>query len=414
MDLQRLGETVKALRKRRGLTQSQLAGEELTKGYISQIEHGRIAPSIRTLGLLASRLGCSLADLMGPGLATDVLDEAENAFLEGDLNGAWTRLEQLAGARELIPRYLVLAADIGARLGKDRTPELISLAMEEGSLSNTDRARVYNAWGLYLAAQGNADEALERFEKARELLENGTADIPLKLRVLSNCGNFQLRAGRQREALARFQESLDLSRRAGVHLSDGAIYSTLGVIYRKLGDMAQAEDALRRALYYFRADGDQLMEGGCLHNLGIVYRHLAKLPEAEEYFRQALRIFTPGNSGRSGTLFELSQVLVQQERIAEAYELMEQIKPAQLPDGDRLRYPLIMARCQRQLGHPDQAVETLRTSAAVIRSAAQELQVEAAKEEAFALMELGRVQEAQETINRSMHLMGSGNGGTSD
>ena len=412
MDLQRLGETVKALRKRRGLTQSQLAGEELTKGYISQIEHGRIAPSIRTLGLLASRLGCSVADLMGPGLANDVLDEAESAFLQGDLNGGWSRLEQLTGARELIPRYLVLAAEIGARLGKDRTPELINLAMAEGTLSNTDRARVYNAWGLYLAAQGNPEDALERFEKARELLEGGTADIPLKLRVLSNCGNFQARLGRQREALARLQECLEISRRSGIHLSDGAIYTTLGVVYRRLGDQAQAEDALRRALSYYRADGDKQMEGGCLHNLGIVYRNMAKLQEAEECFRQALKIFTPGNSGRSNTLFELSQVLVEQERIAEAYELLEQINPSQLNAGDKPRYPLMKARCQRQLGHPDQAVETLQSAAAVLKTAPQDLQVEVAKEEAFALMELGRVQEAQEAINRSMQLMGKAAGGS--
>ena len=51
-----LGQRIRSRRKELGFTQSQLGGEELTKGFISLIERGRTKPSIETLILLAGRL----------------------------------------------------------------------------------------------------------------------------------------------------------------------------------------------------------------------------------------------------------------------------------------------------------------------------------------------------------------------
>ena len=51
-----LGGRIRARRKELGLTQSQLGGDELTKGFISLIEKDRAKPSIETLILLARRL----------------------------------------------------------------------------------------------------------------------------------------------------------------------------------------------------------------------------------------------------------------------------------------------------------------------------------------------------------------------
>ena len=46
----RIGEKIKDLRNKNGLTQQELADRaELTKGYISQLERGQVAPSVVTL-----------------------------------------------------------------------------------------------------------------------------------------------------------------------------------------------------------------------------------------------------------------------------------------------------------------------------------------------------------------------------
>jgi len=55
--VKRIGARIRSRRKELGLTQKQLAGDEFTKSFISQVELGRTAPSIETLAVLADRLG---------------------------------------------------------------------------------------------------------------------------------------------------------------------------------------------------------------------------------------------------------------------------------------------------------------------------------------------------------------------
>ena len=60
---QNIGKRIKELRNRNGLTQQELADRtELTKGYISQLERGQVAPSVVTLFDLIECLGTTAAD----------------------------------------------------------------------------------------------------------------------------------------------------------------------------------------------------------------------------------------------------------------------------------------------------------------------------------------------------------------
>lgn len=59
-----LGEKIRTLRKEKKLTQSELAGRELTKSMLSQIENGKATPSMKTLHYLADKLGCDASFLL--------------------------------------------------------------------------------------------------------------------------------------------------------------------------------------------------------------------------------------------------------------------------------------------------------------------------------------------------------------
>ncbi|CAM4321784.1 DNA-binding protein [Bacillus manliponensis] len=59
-----LGEKIRTLRKEKKLTQSTLAGEELTKSMLSQIENGKATPSMKTLQYIADKLGCEPSFLL--------------------------------------------------------------------------------------------------------------------------------------------------------------------------------------------------------------------------------------------------------------------------------------------------------------------------------------------------------------
>src|ERR687886_2168207 len=93
-----LGARVRAARLERGMSQAQLAGDELTKGFISQLESGSVRPSIRSLQLIASRLGRSLDYFLGDEPLSlqkriEFLDLAAQAAFE---RSDWTELERVA------------------------------------------------------------------------------------------------------------------------------------------------------------------------------------------------------------------------------------------------------------------------------------------------------------------------------
>lgn len=61
-----LGQRIRQLRTRRGLTQQDLAGEDYSKSYISAIEQGKTRPSLEALQRIASRLEVAAGQLLDP------------------------------------------------------------------------------------------------------------------------------------------------------------------------------------------------------------------------------------------------------------------------------------------------------------------------------------------------------------
>ena len=77
------GELVKSYRLSLGLTQGEVAAElDVTPGYISNVENGRTAMSLRILTYYAKLLGVSLDSLVG-NLTPDYKETAlDNALLD--------------------------------------------------------------------------------------------------------------------------------------------------------------------------------------------------------------------------------------------------------------------------------------------------------------------------------------------
>jgi len=59
-----LGERIREARLERGMTQADLAADDYTRAFISLVEHDRVSPSLKTLQLLASRLGKPISSFL--------------------------------------------------------------------------------------------------------------------------------------------------------------------------------------------------------------------------------------------------------------------------------------------------------------------------------------------------------------
>lgn len=96
-----IGSKIRVLRLERGLSQRQLAGKEMSRGFISMLECGRTLPSERTLRILAQRLGKPVgffrrrAPEDGTGVVQTLIEDASRKAESGHIDEAIAALEQV-------------------------------------------------------------------------------------------------------------------------------------------------------------------------------------------------------------------------------------------------------------------------------------------------------------------------------
>lgn len=95
----KLGERIRELRTRLGITQKELAGDKITRNMLSLIESGNASPSVSTLLYIAERLGTSAGYFFtsteedeGRYFKLSVIDELKTRFREKDYRECETLL----------------------------------------------------------------------------------------------------------------------------------------------------------------------------------------------------------------------------------------------------------------------------------------------------------------------------------
>jgi transcriptional regulator with XRE-family HTH domain len=141
-----IGEKIKKLRKELKLTQSQLAGDEMTKSMLSQIENNVARPSMKNLQYLASKLNKSVSYFLD-----------EEAEVEFDEKSKFS-IEIINDKLKEISKF------IEERKGKEAEKEICKLLQEH---TFNKKSKIYADIIYYL---GRSLNLLERFDEAEEKL----------------------------------------------------------------------------------------------------------------------------------------------------------------------------------------------------------------------------------------------------
>src|SRR3954464_6160752 len=94
----RFGERLRQARRDARMSQTKLAGEELSASYVSLLESGKRQPSTEVTRMLAKRLGCTVESLVGESADGDrrivelEIAYAQLAINHGEVESARTRL----------------------------------------------------------------------------------------------------------------------------------------------------------------------------------------------------------------------------------------------------------------------------------------------------------------------------------
>ena len=305
------GGRLRAARLRAGLTQSGLAGDRYTKGYLSALENGLSRPSVAALDFLAGRLGLSASDLLdGP---TDRWSrvEADLRLAAGDWQAALDAFDTLLDGevnRDRRASIQMGRAEAFARL--DRPTECVAAAAEAATAfldahqdAEAAMARYWQASGLYRLE--NADEARALLRTVLEVTRSGVAVEPdLEVRALIGLAMVDSREGRPARALSYLEEA-----RARVDRLDGrrraAFLESLAISYRESGDYEAAASLATQAIAWFRQAEDELEVAMLDNELALTLLALGSFERARTHATAAhARMSALGNEVRLANVIE--------------------------------------------------------------------------------------------------------------
>src|SRR6266536_1443775 len=258
-----------------------------------------------------------------------------------------------------------------------------------------DKYRVA-AWALFREAaplgQGTLEQRRKGIEKYQEALElyRRAGDRGGEAETLHNIGLVYSSFGETRKALEKYNEALPIRRAAGDRRGEAATLHNLGVVYRALGETQKALEKYNEALPIRRAAGDRRGEATTLHSIGEVYRALGETGKALEKFNEALslRRAVGDRRGEAQTLNSIGAVYRSLGETGKALEIYNEALPLFQLIGERTGEAVALlgiARVEQQRGNLTQARQTSEQAVSMIESLRVDIAGQALRTSFFAL-----------------------------
>ncbi|MER6735911.1 helix-turn-helix domain-containing protein [Streptomyces puniciscabiei] len=279
------GSRLRKLRQSRGLSQTALAGDGMSTGYLSRLESGARQPTERAVAYLAERLGLDVADFeepaggslanalslvasTGSGTAMETLREALAAEGHEAPVLRWQALWQLAGQRRLQ----------GDHAGeREYLEELVQLGDAVGLTAL--RVRGLTRLARCLRSLGDINDALDAAMTAHHLAREDDLEVEDRAAVLLALVSVEGEAGRTPDARAHVDELVELVAGRSDALWAEAMW-TAAVVRVRQGDHTAAQAYLEEALEKFASGEDLVLWLRLRLTAGRL--HLEKLPPDPE------------------------------------------------------------------------------------------------------------------------------------
>jgi tetratricopeptide (TPR) repeat protein len=337
-----LPQRLRDLRLAAGLSQAELAGDDLSASYVSLIEAGKRTPTTDALTVLAKRLGCTVDQLVS-GVDGRSREEArlELAYAELALNSG--------EAEEAERRLRVLLSDAAV----SATPELLAAA----SL----------ALAKALEARGLLEQAIAAYEQLLPGPQEDPADGWLSL-VVALCRCYR-EAGDLTHSVELAERALARASTLGLAGSDEEIElaATLVAAYHERGDVTRARLLASQVVSRAERAGSARARGAAYWNASLVASAHGRTREALQLAERALALYAEQDNARSlGRLHSAYAWLLLRQPTPAAAEALAQLEAASAALAETgsqvdLAYcDIEAARALLELGRHDEAVDRAR------------------------------------------------------
>lgn len=267
-----IGERIKALRKQKKMTQTQLAEGIVTKSMLSMIENGKAEASMRSLRELASRLDVSMQQLLTDpkevelqslveklefeemqliSLPDQKIREMLKPYLQEEMNSVWQGKAYMLygdtyfqeGENERVLAYYDRAIEIFEKLGES----------EELAMGRISQAYYLLMWNRY-------EESIERIE-AIELLDAKYMKTKTRTEYAMLIVFKNLLCDEDLEgAIRQLEDVLEYMTRTRIYYRADDVYRTISICALYLNDEKKIHESLQKAKQYIQFTEDRLAE----------------------------------------------------------------------------------------------------------------------------------------------------------
>ncbi|MBD2459957.1 tetratricopeptide repeat protein [Oscillatoria sp. FACHB-1407] len=259
-----------------------------------------------------------------------------------NIGSVYDNLGQYPRALEYYQQSLTISYDLG-----DRESEATSL----------------NNFGLLYNNLGQSVRALDYYQQALTI-NRDLGDRTSEATNLNNIGAVYAALGDYSQALEQFQQVLVIRQEVGDRAQEGTALNNIGFVYQKLNQEAQALEVYQRALAIAREIGNRRGESITLGNIGKLYFSQGQYSQALEAYQQALPIAqeTGYRVAEGRILDNLGELLAAQNQLELAIVSLKQ----SVNVWETIRGELRSLSTEQQQAFTDQVADTYRELAALL------------------------------------------------
>ncbi|MBE3597402.1 MAG: tetratricopeptide repeat protein [Limnochordaceae bacterium] len=382
MELQaRIGQRIRRRREELGMTQQELAGPELTRGFISQLEKGIVLPSLKSLELIAARLykpvayfleetpaslpseeqasrailarALEVAACAGAGRAEELLGELSPVPIDRQAgNGTWSALE----AAVLAVRVLSSLEKSGTDAPEQWQRALAGLRASPGWTREAGYALA--ARGLLLARQGRWADSVPPLEEAARLLAGSEGQETCLVQRITTClAIAYARSGQEQRAAPMLRQALEEQRASRSAFMPVQVLLALGRCAASAHAWDEAAELVERAQSVARAIGATSDLAEVWEARAELARKTGRLSEAAQALSESARLWgeTGQASDQGRVLARLSEILEASGRVPEALQQAEHALAVVDRGVERVRLLARMGRLVAREGREDEA-----------------------------------------------------------
>ncbi len=288
-----IGNRIRETRRALGLSQLELAGDDLSASYVSLLESGKRSATKHVVDILAARLETS-AEYLLEGIDVRARD-----------------------GQELRLRYAELALQNGE--GDEALTHFRQLVAETDPDSAVHREA---SWGACraLEASGRIEEAIEAYDRVRMAALNDPDHHPRWAEAIIALCRCSGEVGDLSRAIELGEEALRHLGELGLQLSDlqVQIVSTLVGSYYYRGDLVRAQILATQLIDAVEGMASPLARGAAYWNASLVAESRGRLGEAINLAEKAVAMYSEASNQRSYA----------RVKVAYAWLLLRQAEPA--------------------------------------------------------------------------------------